>query len=665
MRRLTPSIVARPPLAFCDTEVGRIDRAEVLQKLGDHDFAWQSDCSSTIVPPASATEEDLLQKLPVVISGTNLPRQHVHLELLGCEIGRGAMGRVEVAQQVALQREVAVKSPIDKEKGSRGLVQLLREGRVTGWLAHPNVVPVYMLGKDDAENPLLVMKRISGAVWSSFIADPSLVMKTGHQGDLLDWHLQVLIQVCNAIHYSHSKGIIHRDLKPDNIMIGEFGEIYVLDWGLAVGLEFDNDLGLPHVGSLRALAGTPGFMPPELVRVDNDAMGVRSDVYLLGGILHAIITGGRARHEAATILETLTVALKSEPFHYDESAPEELAAICNRATAAEPEDRFDSADVFRRALVDFVRHRHSTGLCREAQARLIRLFDEMAVVQGATGDQSDRLYRLYGESRFGFYQSLREWEANEVARTGLQDLLEAMLGYEIEQGDLRAATKLLAELPSPNQHLAERTRALRDEIAARSLRFEQLQELARKNDSSVGRKERAMMVIAMGVIWGGFYGVLGWLTRHGVYRFGHGTYLVINGSFGCFLVFATMRWRTVLTATTVNKNFLWSLWTAFGVASLWWTFAWRWGLELARAMAVNILLYAAITWMAAAAVDRRIRWAALAYALGAIYLSVDARFPWEVLAVSTAAAMFSMGLAWLRTAEEKTLASAPPGSLPS
>ena len=155
-----------------------------------------------------------------------------------------------------------------------------------------------------------------------------------------------------------------------------------------------------------------------------------------------------------------------------------------------------------------------------------------------------------------------------------------------------------------------------------------------------------MVMVVWGRLWGGFYGALGIMSRSGVYVFAHGSYVVINALFGLFLAAATLVWRKKLTATTVNRNFLWSVWTAFALAAVWWPLSWWWELEFARAMTVNLVLYATVSWMAAAAVDMRIRFGSLAYLCGALLLGVVARFPWEVLAGSTVSAMFLMAWVW-------------------
>jgi len=230
-------------------------------------------------PPGS---DSTIGTLPPLIGGRGKgePLGSTHLDLQDEELGRGAMGVVRSAQQVPLRRDVAVKTLLEDIVGADDRRQMLCEARVGGALEHPNVVPVYMLGGDETGAPVIVMRRIAGTPWSDLLADEALVRERQHVLDPLVWHLEVLTQVCNAVHYAHDKLILHRDLKPDNVMIGEFGEVYVLDWGLAVSLQEGNDLGLAHVSQIDSVAGTPAYMAPEAVAVLGDQIGVATDVYV-------------------------------------------------------------------------------------------------------------------------------------------------------------------------------------------------------------------------------------------------------------------------------------------------------------------------------------------------------------------------------------------------
>lgn len=298
-----------------------------------------------------------------------MPGQPVDLQL-GSLIGEGGMGVVRSAHQVALGRDVAVKSLRAGEQRAEATLALLREAWVTGDLEHPNIVPVHALGRAPDGAPMLVMKRIVGKPWSDFIANPHLLPAEA-SADPLRWHLGVLQAACNAVAFAHSKRVLHRDLKPDNIMIGSFGEVYVLDWGLAVSLPGGNPR-LPAAREIHSIAGTPHFMAPEMVEVRPDRIDERTDVYLLGAILHNLLTG-QPRHRGRTPIEVLAAAWRSPEVTFSPAVPAELAAICNRATAADPGARHPSVQALRDAIAAYLQHRHSLEITRQTKAHLQRL----------------------------------------------------------------------------------------------------------------------------------------------------------------------------------------------------------------------------------------------------------------------------------------------------
>jgi hypothetical protein len=145
-------------------------------------------------------------------------------------LGEGGMGRVLSARQRSLGREVAVKTVRDELLDPVTSQALISEGLITGYLEHPNITPVHQLGKDVDGRPLLVMKRITGVVWSDLLADPeheAWSRLATLPSDRQQAHIEILMQVCNGVSFAHSRGVVHRDIKPDNIMIGEFGEVYL------------------------------------------------------------------------------------------------------------------------------------------------------------------------------------------------------------------------------------------------------------------------------------------------------------------------------------------------------------------------------------------------------------------------------------------------------
>jgi hypothetical protein len=402
-------------------------------------------------------------------------------------LGEGGMGRVLLAEQRSLRREVALKTLKDAAVTPEHVDSLLREGVLTGHLEHPNITPVHQLGLDAQGRPVLVMKRISGVAWSTLIRDDAHEAWTRLPAlpeDHLRAHVEILMQVANALALAHSRGIIHRDLKPDNVMIGEFGEVYLVDWGIA--------LELAHAAEgRRRLVGTPHYVAPEMLD-GSIPLGTWTDVYLLGATLHAILTGG-PRHRGDDLHAVLASAWDSAPGVYGDEVPQELADLCNRATAREPQLRPGSAIAFRAALQDYLAHRGSLALARSADERLDRL---VALRRAASPDRGETV-RLAAECRFGHLQALREWPANPVARRGLARVLGQLVELEIAAENLADARSWLEELEPAPPELVAALGALEARLAERAANAARLRELEREQDLSLASKERSSIAILM------------------------------------------------------------------------------------------------------------------------------------------------------------------------
>ncbi len=194
-------------------------------------------------------------------------------------IGEGGMGVVYAAHQSSIARTVAVKmlKPSAKVREEQR-DKFISEAVVTGELDHPNIVPIYDLGSNDEGALFYSMKRVRGTPWDKVL-----------QQKQLDENLSILLRVADAVAFAHAGGVIHRDLKPDNVMLGDYGEVLVMDWGLArITPQF------AHVDSVYqadSLGGTPAYMSPEMAKGPVESIGKTSDVYLLGAILYEIVGG--------------------------------------------------------------------------------------------------------------------------------------------------------------------------------------------------------------------------------------------------------------------------------------------------------------------------------------------------------------------------------------
>ena len=458
-------------------------------------------------------------------------------------LGEGGMGIVRLATQTTLGRHVAVKTVRGGPGDLSATVRILREAWVTGALEHPNVVPVYDVGLDASGAPVIVMKRIEGRHWGELIQEPTRIAQMYDTTDSLEWNIDIFVSVCNAMSFAHSRGILHRDLKPENVMIGSFGEVYVLDWGIAVSLRDDPSGRLPPVGLATEPAGTPSYMAPEMLSGDPADLSERTDVYLLGAIFYEIFTG-RPPHQGSTIEELIASIMVSRP-EYPEGFPPEAARICRKALAKAPEDRFQSVEELRLAVESYMRHRGSRRIAWEAKQSLIRLLDTLQN-EPPGEERALAVFNLLGECRFGYRAALAAWPENTVARQGLDRALLAVVEHEIEAGDPSAAMTLLREVESAPPGVASRVEAAQ---RARAEEDERLRRLNNDLDPAIGSRTRTAIGSIFGVLWT----VTPLLAVAGV-GVNHATTIVMSALF-LALGIALRYWaRDSLTKTLLNRR---------------------------------------------------------------------------------------------------------------
>jgi serine/threonine-protein kinase len=318
-------------------------------------------------------------------------------------LGMGGMGEVRLTHDRTIGREVAFKL-LRPEAAGHPVVRarLLREARVQGQLEHPAVVPVYDLGTGEDGALYFTMKRVRGRTLESILnglasGDPDLVRRYSRRKLLTSF-----LQICQAVEFAHTRGVIHRDLKPSNIMLGDFGEVHLLDWGLAkivrtsggggavpdlpplpeatgVGLALAGHVaegtpGAPGAAAtagrtpllisdgpfhdartqLGAVLGTPGYMSPEQARGEVNTLDERTDVYALGALLFEILTWQRL-HDGRTSAEVLQSTQRGIESRPSKRAPEldlppELDLICQKATAIERQQRLSSPRAISEAI---------------------------------------------------------------------------------------------------------------------------------------------------------------------------------------------------------------------------------------------------------------------------------------------------------------------------
>jgi serine/threonine-protein kinase len=274
------------------------------------------------------------------------------------EIARGGMGVVRRAFDCDLQRLVAIKVMLPSlGKNEHVARRFIDEARITALIDHPNIAPVYRLAKGSDDALSLVMKLIEGRTFTSYLQSLPSPPWPSH---VLDSVLSILVKVCDAVAFAHSRGVIHLDLKPDNIMLGPFGQVYVVDWGIARYRPLtDPAVHLQTLSPQHAATGTPSYMSPEQALRIEPHIGELTDVFLLGGILYEALTGKRP-HGGQTMVAVLTSAIRGvipppEKRAPSRAIPPALGAIAMKALAPRPVDRYQSVVDFQNDLLAFQR----------------------------------------------------------------------------------------------------------------------------------------------------------------------------------------------------------------------------------------------------------------------------------------------------------------------
>jgi len=563
---------------------------------------------------------------------------------LGAVLGRGGMGEVREAEQLGLRRSVAVKTSLHREDAAAKGV-LLKEAWVGACLEHPSVVPVHTLARTEA-GPAIVMKKIAGKSFAEHcIAERSIDRDSGGRLSMLatrevsDQTLRVLIQVANAVSFAHSRGILHLDLKAENVMLGLHGEVYVLDWGLAVADGARGPSWLLPASAIRSVAGTPTHMAPELAAADGGRIDARTDVYLLGAMLHRIVTG-RVLHDGANLQEILVHAWRSPPPEHSPEVPAELAAIIRRAVAREPAARFPDVAAFRDALEDHLRDRHADRLARVARRTLVEA-DAMLERGASDAEIAQRL----AEAEIAIEQVHRD----RPDRSDVDELVDILLWCRAKQaiqGERPGAARaFVARRRSPSTELDSAIAALEARLAHREAHVLRLEDLRRELDLTLGNTERRRVFAVLGAAWVAVCLFFGWGARSGSFVMGYRE-LLLEGAIlvGVLVPYGIAR-RNTYFANLANQRVYGGLIVAGITVELFWVSASWLGLPVEHALALTPAFYVYAFTTLGLVLDRRMGLGAVALAIAGVVAALFPAYAHDAIGLGGGAAVFGV-LAW-------------------
>jgi len=295
------------------------------------------------------THEERIQQL---ISAA-LPDPAQRLKLAG-ELARGGMGAVRLAFDSALQRRMAAKTMHASTYEHVMLVHgFLREAQVTGQLDHPNIVPIHELGRDAKGELYFTMKLVEGQSLKTLIGGDPIA-----DVDRLFNLLEIFVKICDALGFAHSRGVLHCDIKSANVMVGEFGQVYLMDWGLAK-LTRSKTLGADALMNVEGTVGTPEFMSPEQARGKPTDIDERTDVFGLGALLFEVLSGmgPYGLHEDANYI--LDLARAGRMISIDDACrpyavSRRIRAVAQKATAADPNHRHQTVTALKEEMRAFL-----------------------------------------------------------------------------------------------------------------------------------------------------------------------------------------------------------------------------------------------------------------------------------------------------------------------
>lgn len=408
---------------------------------------------------------------------------------VGPMLGRGGMAVVRLGRQLKLDRPVAIKALSEGQSSDVDVARLLTEARITGRLEHPNIVPVHDIVRGEDGLPQVVLKLIEGHTWSDLMTDAARVQELFAADDLLDWNLEVIMAVARALSFAHSRNVLHRDVKPSNVMVGPFGEVYLMDWGIALDLD-DEDADREQP------SGTSAYMAPEQLGHYQSRLGPWTDTYLLGATLYRVLAGVPP-HEGDLEDRFVVVPSEQRPPPLPDTVPAELRKIVDRALEPDPDRRTPSPERFRLEIVAFLQHRGALRLARRGDR-------ERARAEGArAGDDEAAWERASLAAELAYRAALEEWSDCAEARAGLRALGKLRIERALDRDDAAAAARFVDAQEDVEPALAAR---VAEAQARADEEEERLRQIVTDADRGLGHRMRGLLGGGFGVLWLGFWG---------------------------------------------------------------------------------------------------------------------------------------------------------------
>ena len=391
------------------------------------DFTATIDIMHYLEDGSDATSSTVQQSLPDSVDTALTEEYAQKIEILG----EGGMGIVYLAEQKTPKRHVALKALKRHNPTLEKL--LLQEAMITGSLSHPDIIPIFEISQ--TEHGLeVMMQKVDGKTLQEMINGQP------QKGEDLRFCISVLLRVCQALEYAHTKNVVHRDIKPENIMYGHFGEVYLLDWGISFNLD--------EAKYTQLLVGSPAYMAPEMLDGDASRITKQTDIYLLGATLFEICTG-QPPHGGANLDEVFESIRQSIPQKFPDDVFKQLEHLYQFACQCTPHDRPESVTEFRMLLEDCLQHWEAAKLAENAQELLQKLKESVESSPSTTNDLhigATDYFEYYIKSRFGFEQALEMWSTCPNANEGRMEVLLVMLEHSLAQKEVSLALSLLQTL---------------------------------------------------------------------------------------------------------------------------------------------------------------------------------------------------------------------------